>query len=209
MKLSDVDLVTVSFNMQLKQFFRVINEDVGALEKAEEDIDQSSERRVRNIFGSGTLVLETEDRTDCGALVESLDSAGLVLVGFFWQKRVDKADKRKRYVALRFTFGRKIRDDAYPKFLELREEAIQFLNDLLGYSFWGVRVHDNPLFVDDEEVEGRRSCSVTFGGRTPKSDRIWKRDEDGEKVGDSAVPIWPIFTLKSIRGQLELVPCEE
>lgn len=165
-------------------------------EKRQESKQASVERRFRNIAGNGNLVVDEKDTTKCDILVALIEHLDFTLVCFQWQERRDRQNLSKTYYNLTFTFAKELRRDAHPVFVQKRVLLYELFVKLCNRSFWGVRIYDNPLFVRNEQVAGRRSCSITLGNRRSKQEKAWRRDGKGKKVGDAPALITPKCSLR-------------
>lgn len=206
MLFADTDLVMVQLTLPEKT--HLLPRALRPFELRREQPGESQERRSRNASGNGVLVCSSREPTDTSQIVRHLERVGFVLVGAHLQRRLDKHPKGKPYISLRFTFARGLRDDANPEFLQARGNLRKALIGLTCKSFWGVRIYDNPLFLNGEPVKGRRSCVIDLGSRRDREERVWRRDEHGEKVGKEPQLLAPTFYLAKRDGGLQLVPSD-
>lgn len=198
MALCNTDLITVQFTVQREQADKLFGPFADTLlhfKQAEERRVESKKRRTRNNSGNGLQVLDVKDPIECGGLLAQLESGGFELVGTWWQRRRDKQNLAQKYLNIRFTFARELREDAHPDFLRARDDLMGLFARLVNRSFWGVRIYDNPLFRHQEEVEGRRALSMNLGDRKDKDQEVWDRDKDGEKIGDAPKTLQASFVL--------------
>ena len=126
------------------------------------------------------------------ALLGTLEKAGYELVDAIYQHRWGE---KGRYHMVRYVFAQgSSQHGIHPDFVRLRSRARINLMKLLLNAFWRVRAYRN---IREEDT----MVSMNFESRVPivngdgQSLLVWKRDEQGNKLGDGPVPIEPLQTL--------------
>ncbi len=173
-----------------------------------EKFREQSKRRKRG--GTGERVLDPVERCSTYNIIEDLFRHGFSLVGAFSQQRHHPDDHRgrKMYQMVRFSFART--NAASKEFLQRRDDVLRGLQKLLADSAWRVRVFLNPFFQDGERVPNARHLSVNLEARVPlvepdgRRRLVWRKDEEGNKVGDTKIPVQPDHVFRLIRGELEI-----
>jgi len=200
MHLYNTELAVLQFTVRSTKFVPPI---LKQFEDRPEDELSSAMRRERNQNGSGQLLTQTKEPCDLSFLVARLERAHFQLAGASWEARTDERFSDKRYVNLRFVFARHPREDGSKAFRAAKKEIRRALIDLLNGNFWGVRIFDNPLYMDGREIEGRRCLLLNIGHRKDRTQKERPRDKNGRQYG-APEPIVPRYTVWFPDGRVRM-----
>lgn len=166
-------------------------------ERKEETSRESRERMRHCASGAGSnVILQPTERCAVGMLADDLFDADYQIVSVWRQTR--QHQKRKGvYHTLRYTFAQS--GVATQTLDELREWYPTVEDDFIGIineAFWRARAYLNP------GEDGKSLLSLNLEVPEPRfrpdgsEVLVWRRDAEGRRTGDSAVPIEPLATLR-------------
>lgn len=150
---------------------------------------------------NGTMILPPTENCRIDSLVDDL-SVGYRLVSAHMEKRANRnaASTRDHYWTARFTWVPK--DDAVvgPEFAKVAASVEFDLFELCRRAFWRVRAYRNPRIIEGQEVGSFLSFNFEARKETVNCDNqpvlVWRRDENGRKLGDKPVPMVPAAVLR-------------
>lgn len=150
----------------------------------------------KSVVTDSLQVIEPTDRISFQGFLKSLESLGFVLVDGSCQRRWKENGV---YYMVRFVFARTEASAVHPEFARIQRVVRVNLVRLLANAFWRIRGYRNNL--SDGVM-----LSINFEHRVPvvndKGEEMkeWRKDVDGQRVGDGPVPIRPNYKA-SIRSQ--------
>ncbi len=159
---------------------------------------------------NGTLVLPPTENSRIDQLVDDL-SVGYRLVSAHMEKRTNRnaTSARDHYWTARFTWVPTESAVIGPEFVKVAASVEFDLFELCRRAFWRVRAYRNPRIVNDQVVGSFLSLNFEARKETINSNNkpvlVWRRDENGHKIGDKPVPMVPAATLRVIDGLAQLV----
>lgn len=113
---------------------------------------------------------------------------------------------------VRFMFANKEAVQALSEeFLKARPNILADLQYIAETTIWRVRAFINPYYQDHQVVEGLSAASINFEHRTPllQADgtpvKMWQKDEQGNRIGDAAVPIKAKNQLRVLSNSVVLI----
>jgi len=139
----------------------------------------------------------------------NLISAGCVLVDAFYKIRAD--GRGKEFPAVRFLFADAGQDASSEEFKAVRPGAMDALSQMCNGSVWSAVVFLNPFFSNGNPIEGVYTISVNLAVRKPLVDGNgnaileWKKDADGNRIGDGPVPVEPKLFLRVEEDDIRVV----
>lgn len=143
-------------------------------------------------------------------LVHDLEAMGYELVYSASVRRLRQGNP-KPYWTVRFVFAEAESAEPTIEYLRSRESDRSALLDLLGQALWRVRAFRNPYFGRDGKLyDDRFSLSVNLEARVPLYDngerrRVWRKNELGQRIGESPVELGPDHDLRIVKGRIELI----
>jgi hypothetical protein len=169
-----------------------------------ETVQEMEERESRS---SGILALEPIHNIGLLRFLEDIREAGFELVNALYQLR--RADDRGRtFHMVRYDFCHRDHVELSSEFRQKREPIEDSLRRICLEAAWRVRAFVNPFFVKGEMVPGQTVAVINLEARKPLIDgngqRIvaWKKDERGNRVGASPVPLEPDHILRLHGGSV-------
>lgn len=170
-----------------------------------------AERRMRENLPAGKLVIEPHEDVGLAGFVMQLRTNGYELVDAFHQLRDDQRNPRRTYQMVRYVFMRREHVCSTASFVQVRATLLNGLLDLLVQALWRCRVYLNPLFVDGCRVVGESAVSINLDARKSlfscgQRIAVWRRDENGEKMGEAPMPIQLAYELRFRDNAIEIVP---
>lgn len=179
--------------------------------KEEETPAEAKARKERQMHATGECVIKLTSECSLETLPNDIKDAGFTLVDGYYQPRIDQNNPKKKYYIARYVFIRN-EDVVHDELGELREKILAELQDLFLLAFWRVRAFQNPYFKDKEPVDGLSAASVNLEARKPrfhpngKMIEVWRKDADGNRVGDKKVPLSAGHSLRIQDNTLQLTP---
>ena len=180
----------------------------------EETPEKRSERK--SIVNGVMMIPPTEHCSVHAFAVKDLWLAGYELVDAFYEERIDPRDqsKRRKYHVVRFTFAHSDFVNVSEQFKAVRPALVAGLQQICSTALWRVRAFSNPFFNEGEEVEGQRALSLNLEVRVPlfrpdgSSVTVWRKDEQGERVGEAPLPLRAQHELRVVDESPTLVACD-
>lgn len=175
--------------------------------------ESAQEQRARENLPTGELVIEPHEDSNLLEFLNQLGQNGYELVDAFHQPRDDQHNPRRSFQMVRFVFLRREHVRSTAAFIQTRATLLNELREMCELALWRTRVYLNPLVVEGRRLVGEHAVSINFDARKPlftNGERvaIWRRAENGEKIGDSKVPIQPAHELRFRENAIELIPTE-
>lgn len=169
---------------------------------------------TRKARASGVLQIEPTERISIAEFPQDLTNAWYTMVDAFYQLRSGVSGKA--YHIVRFTFVRNnYVADVAEEFIPIRGSMHAALQEICDSAFWRVQAFKNPFFENDTPIDGQYAVSVNLEARVPFVEPSgepvvqWKKDMDGNRLGDKPIPIEPKGWLRLEAGQIRLlVPTE-
>jgi hypothetical protein len=200
---SSVKLIVVTFNFNSWRWVPK------ALPQREtEGMFASAKRRIAENAKSAILCEPTEGV--CVRTLAEIDkSAGYKLVSAWVQARY--RHRKPVYPSVRFVFARSDHATISEEFTAKREEYLTALREMTTNVLWRVRAFRNPFHKNRHEVPGIRTFQINLESRTPLSRpdgtpiTIWQKDENGERVGSTPVPLQSKFELRIEKEIVQLI----
>ncbi len=179
-------------------------------EKPFERFREQSQRKERG--GTGERVLDPVERCSMHNIIEDLFQHGFSLVDAFSQQRHHPNDHRgrRKYQMVRFVFAQNGFVKFSEEFLQKKDLILRDLQKLLSNSAWRARAFLNPFFQEGERVPEAHHVSLNLEARFPlvKPDGrrrlVWRKDEKGNKLGDTKIPVQPDHVFRIVRGRFEI-----
>jgi len=172
-----------------------------------ETLEERVKRKKRN---SGRLVIEPVAKVHLIQFLSELEEAGYQLVDAFCKERIDGKRRGQTYNMVRFVFARNEFATPSEAFRERRAAIRQELVTFCQSAMWRVRVFDNPMYLDGEEVPDQRAYSINLEARMPllRADgepvKEWQKDAQGHKVGLEPLPIQPDYLLRAPHAVIQV-----
>ncbi len=173
--------------------------------------ETKAQSAIRKTRASGILQIEPTEKVSITEFPEDLLRNGYVMTDAFYQLRQFQA---KTYHTVRFTF---VRHDYYvvpeipETFVALLGHTNAEFQKICDLAFWRVRAFKTPFFENDTPIDGQYAVIVNLEARVPLTEPSgkpvveWKKDVDGNRIGDMAVPIEPNGYLRVQEGQICLL----
>lgn len=183
------------------------------------DCEKGEERKTRKgRVGRGTQFITPTPGVSLLDFVCDLEQEGFRLVDAVYQMRVDEKKSQWKndsqhhgamYCMVRFIFSRNYEiSESYEEIL--RDKMRPALVLICQQALWRVRAYHNPWFENGETTSESLMMSVNAEVRDPlfqegRKIMVWKRDDKGEKVGDSPEPKMPKGVLRVVGGEIKLI----
>ena len=162
------------------------------------------ERTTRKSREGGAQGIEPVENVCLVELLSNLGHAGYEMVDAFYKPRIH-GKTGGTYHAVRFLFVRGEYAEPSAEFKRKRRVLERELRTICEQALWRVRGFLNPCYKDGEEIPDQYAVSINLEVRRPLFDnagnpvRVWRKDEKGNRVGDSPLPLRPDCCL-GIRG---------
>lgn len=164
----------------------------------------------REKHANGRRVIDPVKNVDVLTFVEGLTNGGYKLAKAFSQKRPKTDDPSQSYYIARFDFEPWEEDFEHGD--ASARHNVNALKKMCYEAMWQVKVFVNPFFSDGKEVAGEYTVSINMSFRQPLYNNVgkpikrWRKDEDGERVGEAAVPLRPDYCLSFSEGVIDVLP---
>ncbi|TSC73126.1 MAG: hypothetical protein G01um101438_149 [Parcubacteria group bacterium Gr01-1014_38] len=141
-----------------------------------------------------------------------LERGGYAMVDAFSQRR---NQDNKGFSVVRFVFARCEYAQPTNQFVNTRPLVQQALHTMCVEAMWQVRAFLNPLIVGGQEVCGEHAVDICLTARKPLLDnlgnpvKVWRKDADGNRLGDAATPIQPDYLLRFTGDQIQVHPAPQ
>lgn len=169
--------------------------------------ESPSEFVVRKSEIRGEQFLEPVESVGCLSFLSDLALADYVLVDAF--AKIRKRGGRPYAMSLaQFIFSDTEHANSSEEFLRVRPSAELALRQLLEQGMWRVLAFLNHFFKDGEMVEDQYAISVNLVARVPLVDGNgkplvqWQKDESGDRIGDTPIPVEPKLFLRIENGNI-------
>ena len=139
-----------------------------------------------------------------------LEGIGYVLVDSFYQPKPARGGGKPAYI-VRFVFARTEFANPAAGFLKIKDQVRLMLGAMIEDSMWATQAYVNPLFVDNELIEGEFAVMVNMTARNPlvqpngQPILVWpkgvRKDDPSNKV-----PMAAEIELHFLRDSIELLP---
>lgn len=160
---------------------------------------------------NGELVIDPSEKVGLVEFLGELEQSGYEMVDATYQPRIDPGNPKRTYHVVRFMFARREYAQPTDQFISVRPTTKQALRTMCEQAMWRVRAFLNPLFVRGETVDGEHAVSVNLEVRKPLFDnvgnpvRTWRKDENGNRLGDAPVPLQPDYVLRLTNSELRIL----
>ncbi|MCL5006887.1 MAG: hypothetical protein M1153_01970 [Patescibacteria group bacterium] len=159
------------------------------------------------------MIIEPTEGCSLLELLGDLEVAGYELVDAFYQQRIDAKDPRgeRTYHMVRFLFASREFAEPSKWFKSIRDKLLNELRTICENALWRTRCFLNPFYENGEEVVDQRFVSVNLEVRQPlfhpdgQPVTIWKRNEEGKRVGDAPVPLTSSHRLRMVGSCVKLM----
>lgn len=191
--------------------FTFSNQDIlpTAVQQLADETEVEQCQRIRH-SGSGRELIKPTDDCSLVEFVGELEAAGYQLVSAFSQQRLQPRDQRRNYYIVRFMFARSDLVKRNEGFAMIKGEIRSNLLQLCHQALWQVRVFNNPLYEEGQEVLGQHSLMINLGKRLPLyragGERVaeWRKDAKGRRLGVAPVLLTARHQLRVGAGSVVL-----
>ena len=164
---------------------------------------ESIKRHHKNETGDGYLILKPTENCSLVKLPGGLAEDGYNLVDAFYQERLRRG---RSYHMVRFLFSRepaRVANPDYNNFMQTQGRAVNAFdfNEMCSCSMWKGQVFSNLFYGNGGKATSERVVNIALVARKPlfRPDgtpvMVWKKNENGERVGDKPVPLHPEYYL--------------
>ena len=162
---------------------------------------------------SGVMVIEPTENCSLAEFLGELEVAGYEMFDALHEERIDPKDPCGKSVhhMVRFLFARKEFVKISTEFEGARIAIRSELQSICETTMWRVRAFSNPFYQDGEEIAGQRALSINLEVRRPlfcpdgQPVMVWKKNGNGERVGDAPLPLKPSRHLHIDDGAIQLI----
>jgi hypothetical protein len=155
---------------------------------------------------NGVSVFPPTERCSLHHLPKDLEKGGFKLCAVNFEKVHGEQGLRHK---VKFVFAKEEYANPNQKVVKGHKLLAAVFQNLVSANLWQAQQYSNPVLQKGEVVAGVKSCSIDLNARVPlyengKLKLEWEKDEQGEHVGDKALPIYPKNVLSFSGDSVQL-----